>query len=165
MQGIESAVELLLVLVTHPLAWRSFSVYGAYAGLLTLALWRGGWAEQFAAGASIFQFTSPLALAFADFYWPGIDQPKAHLTSDLAFLVLFLPLIVRSQRIWPLWFYAFNLMCPLSLAVMLLTPVGTGPLYATRWIWMLCAIAALSAGVAMRVIRPEGVRRWRADPL
>jgi hypothetical protein len=154
MPTIQSAVDLFQVLVTHPMAWRSFSVYGAYTALLALAVWRGGWAEQLAAGGSIVQFSAAFALSFADVYWPGIDRPWTHLASDAAFLALFVPLVSCSPRIWPLWFYAFNLMCPLSLAVMLLTPVGTAPFDATRWIWMLCAMAALAAGVAARLVRP-----------
>lgn len=167
MAGFEPAGELFVRLVTHPLAWRGFGFLGAWLSLLGLSLWRGGWAEQLAAGGSIVQFTTPYALSFLNLYWPGINGTIAHLATDLGFLVLFLPLVVHSRRTWPLWFYAFICLCPLSLAVMLLTPVGDEPFVITAWIWSLCAFAALAVGVAGRILgspRPQLARDARLVP-
>jgi hypothetical protein len=156
MLALKSVGELFVHMVTHPTAWRGFLVYGIFIGLFALARWRGGWAEQLAAGGSIFQFTVPYGLAFAEMYWPPAGSPAAHMVGDLVFLILFLPLVARSRQTWPLWFYAFNLMCPLTLAVMLAADVGPGPFAVTSWLWMTCAIAALAVGVVGRVLRSRG---------
>lgn len=164
MLALERSGELFVHLVTHPTAWRGFLVYGAFISLLALARWRGGWAEQFAAFGSIFQFTVPFGAAFAAVYWPGLDTQMAHFLSDLAFLVLYLPLIIYSRRSWPLWFYAFNLMCPLTLIVILVANLGREPYGAASWLWMTCAIAALAVGVLGRVFRRPPRREGAALP-
>ena len=162
MAAFQPVGELFVHMVTHPKAWRGFLVYGVLIGLLALALWRGRWAEQRATGGMVFHFSVPYAVDFIDLYWPGLDAPPTHLATDLAFLVVYLPLVVRSRRIWPLWFYAFNLLCPLSLGVMLLTTVGVGPFSTVSWIWMWCAIGALSAGVLSQLARPAHAREGGA---
>lgn len=153
MLALERTGELFVHLVTHTSAWRGFLVYGAFISLLALARWRAGWAEQLAAGGSIFQFTVTFAVQFAGIYWPGLDRLAAHFVNDLAFLLVYLPLVTHSRRIWPLWFYAFNLLCPLTLIVMLVAQVGPGPYGVASWVWMVCAIVALAAGILGRVFR------------
>ncbi|MFC3080596.1 hypothetical protein ACFODL_21055 [Phenylobacterium terrae] len=161
MLALQRTGELFVHLVTHPTAWRGFLVYAAFIGLLALARWRGGWAEQLAAGGSIVQFTIPFGVAFAGIYWPGLDGLAAHFATDVAFLVVYLPLILYSRRIWPLWFYAFNLLCPLTLTVILVAQVGREPYAAASWLWMTCAIAALALGVLGRVLRDPAETRAR----
>lgn len=159
MGGLEAAGELFVRLVTHPLAWRGFAAFAAYVALAALAFWRGGWPERLGSGGALLHAFVPYAITFAGLAWPGLSKPAAHVGSDLAFLLIYLPLVIASSKRWPLWFFAFNLMCPLSFAAAFLSGLGLAPLYVASWIWVACQIGALAVGVVGEALRRTATDR------
>lgn len=81
--------------------------------VLIYALCRGGWAERLAAAAMVVGayltvlVVSPMSIRFADVEW-------SILAVDSSMFMLFMFMMLRSDRFWPIWFTAVhgvNVLC------------------------------------------------------
>jgi hypothetical protein len=118
-----------------------------------LAFWRGGWPEQVASTAMVVgSLASGLLQNRRD--WAGTQW--ADLAIDGIYLALMIWLAMRSNRFWPLWAAAFQLLSVgIYLARMADKRVGAQAPYVATVIWGYLILLAILWGI---------VGSWRARP-
>lgn len=108
------------------------------------ALWRGGWPERLVAVANVL---ASLASGLAENRRDFIDPQWGVMVIDVLFLALLLWLALRSDRHWPMWAAAFQLLAVVTHGAMMADPSVGGWAYITGYIiWGYMVLASLSVG-------------------
>jgi hypothetical protein len=76
-------------------------------GVLALALWRGGWPERLASGGMV---VDSIASALVQNTHDWSQTQWADLAVDVVYLGVLLWLALRSNRFWPMWAAAFQVL-------------------------------------------------------
>ncbi len=108
------------------------------------ALWRGGWPERLVAVANVL---ASLASGLAENRRDFIDPQWGVMVIDVLFLALLFWLALRSDRHWPMWAAAFQLLAVVTHGAMMADPSVGGWAYITGYIiWGYMVLASLSVG-------------------
>ena len=108
------------------------------------AWWRGGWPERTVAVANV---VASLASGLAENRHDFIDPQWGVMTIDVLFLAMLVWLVVRSDRRWPMFAAAFQLLAVVTHGAMMADPSVGGWAYITGYIiWGYLVLTSLGVG-------------------
>ena len=108
------------------------------------ALWRGGWPER---GTAVLAVVASVATAVLENQRDWIGQQWGDLIVDCLFLAFLLWLALRTDRYWPLWAAAFQLLGVVTyVARMADLRIGAHAWFLAGEIWSYLILTSLAVG-------------------
>lgn len=124
-------------------AWVGLAITIAVCGG---AFWKGGREEQVAAGGLLLSWVATLILR--DPKWVGTQWGA--FAADICLLILLTALALRSQRYWPLFAAAFQLLCVVIHVARIIDPgvrawaYATGQVIFSQWVFFAVGVGVFT---------------------